>query len=156
VASTVITPVGDALAALLQTITFTPTLHVHWDTANDTRWAPSRLRDVPAVTIDIPTVRRTALDEGERELGSDDWLLTFPVSLYVDLKVAGRDQQRAVELLEAVIAAIDANRTLGIPTIDDTKLVAGEPSLTSFSSDQARPLVEYECEVQVWKRVPYP
>jgi hypothetical protein len=143
-ASTVITPVADALATVLNGIAFTPALKVY-------RWAPRRLDNVPAAVINVPAVRRVALDEGERELGSDDWFLTFTLDLHIDLKVPDRDQQRAVELLEAVIAAVDANPTLGIATIDDTKVVAGEP--TYDLSEEARPLLTYDCEVQVWKRV---
>lgn len=151
-ASTILTPVANALAAILATIDLTPQVNVVWGTSDEKRWAPAMIAATPAVVINVPSVRRTGLDEPERELGSDDWLLTFALDLYVDLKVPGRDQQRAVELLEAVTAAIDANPTLGLPTIDDTKVVSAEPA--QDLSDEARPLLTYDLEVQVWKRVP--
>jgi hypothetical protein len=146
VASTVIQPTADALKAVIAAVTFTPAVTVY-------RWAPAHLGNVPAVVIDVPTLRRHDLDAAERELGSDDWFMTFPVSLHVDLKVPDRDQARIVELLEAVIAAIDANRTLGIATVDDTKVITGSP--IQDLSDEQRPLLTYDCEVEVWRRVPY-
>lgn len=149
-ASTILTPVADALADVLAGINLTPAINLVW--GDDRRWAPAMIGSTPAVVINVPSVRRTGLDEPERELGSDDWIITFGVDLYVDLAVPDRDQQRAVELLEAVTAAIDANRTLGMATIDDTKVVSAEPS--QDLSDEARPLLTYDLEVQVWKRVP--
>lgn len=148
----VLTPVGDALAAVLAGITLTPPVTVEW--AADRRWAPTRIGSTPAIVINVPTVRRTGLDEGEREIGSEDWLLTFGVDVYVDLKLPARDQQRAIDVVEAVIAAVDANHTLGDPTIDDTKVTAAEPA--QDLSDEARPLLTYDLTVEVWKRVPAP
>jgi hypothetical protein len=143
--STVIVPLADALHALLEGLDFQPTVKAY-------RWAPSMVGDVPAAVIDIPEVRRTGVDEPEEQLGSDDWTLTYPVELLVDLAVAETAQTRAVELLEAFIAAVDANPSLGFPIVDDSKVTAGTPSFDL--SDQARPLLTYDCEVEVLVRVP--
>jgi hypothetical protein len=143
--STVIVPLADALKALLEGLDFAPAVKAY-------RWAPSMVATVPAAVIDIPEVRRTGIDEPEEQLGSDDWTLTFPVELLVDLAVADRDQTRVVELLEAFIAAVDANPSLGFPIVDDSKVVAGTPGYDL--SEEARPLLTYDCEVQVLVRVP--
>jgi hypothetical protein len=97
-------------------------------------------------------VRRTGIDEPEEQLGSDDWTLTFPVELLVDLAVAERDQLRIVDLLEAVVAAVDANPSLGFPIVDDSKVVAAVPAFDL--TEEARPLLTYDLEVQVLVRVP--
>jgi hypothetical protein len=133
--STVIVPLADALKQMLEGLDFAPAVKAY-------RWAPSMVATVPAAVIDIPEVRRTGIDEPEEQLGSDDWTLTFPVELLVDLAVADRDQTRVVELLEAFIAAVDANPSLGFPIVDDSKVVAGTPSFDL--SEEARPLLTYD------------
>jgi hypothetical protein len=143
--STVIVPLADALKQMLEGLDFAPAVKAY-------RWAPSMVATVPAAVIDIPEVRRTGIDEPEEQLGSDDWTLTFPVELLVDLAVADRDQTRVVELLEAFIAAVDANPSLGFPIVEDSKVVAGTPGYDL--SEEARPLLTYDCEVQVLVRVP--
>jgi hypothetical protein len=79
--STVIVPLADALKQMLEGLDFAPAVKAY-------RWAPSMVATVPAAVIDIPEVRRTGIDEPEEQLGSDDWTLTFPVELLVDLAVA--------------------------------------------------------------------
>jgi hypothetical protein len=143
--STVITPLAQALSALLQGIDFQPAVTAYWP-------APSSAIKPPAAVIDIPEVRRTGIDEPEEQLGSDDWTLTFPVELLVDLAVAERDQLRIVDLLEAVVAAVDANPSLGFPIVDDSKVVAAVPAFDL--TEEARPLLTYDLEVQVLVRVP--
>jgi hypothetical protein len=79
--STVIVPLADALKTLLEGLDFAPAVKAY-------RWAPSQLATGTAAVIDIPEVRRTGVDEPEEQLGSDDWTITFPVELLVDLAVA--------------------------------------------------------------------
>jgi hypothetical protein len=145
-ASSVITPVADRLKAVLEGLAVTPVVTAY-------RWTPPRLGGTgPFGVVELPRIERTGVDEPERELGSDDWLITYPVVLYVDLKDPDRDQERAVELLEAFTAALDENPSMGDATIDDTKVTAGDPSVDLIG--ESRPMLAYECEVQVLKRVP--
>jgi hypothetical protein len=156
--STLIEPLADILTSTLESITLTAgtsTIAV-----KGYRWAPQQLSKVPAGVVEIPTIRRSEVDEGETELGSDDWWIAYPVILYVEWTgTPDRDMQRAVELLEEWIAAIDGNPTDGTPFdqvagVDDAKVVSADPDIDI--TEQERPLLRYVTEVQVHLRVPYP
>lgn len=152
-ASTLLQPVADKLAGLIAGIATTPPFNVPRNTDGTNAWAPRALGGTgPWAVIEIPDVDRTPLDQGERELGSDDWFLTYDVTLYFDFKVLDRDQARAVTLLEAFIVAVDTTPSLGIAQIDDTKVVKATKAYDL--SNESRPLLAYECEVQVWIRRP--
>lgn len=142
--STLIDPVAQALKALLEGLDVDPGVKAYWP-------APKLMDGTgPWAVVELPRLRRTGTDEAETELGSDDWYLSFPVILYVALSDAKRDQARLLDLLEAAIKAIDDNPSLGIVTVDDTSLIAGDPFFDL--TEQARPLIAYECELEVWRR----
>ncbi len=107
---------------------------------------------VPAITVGLPRGSRSGLDAGERELGSDDWLPEFTVSIYVDLDQDVKAQEQAVELLELYVAAVDDDPSLGIATVDDAKVVRWEDFVQQTAK---RALYGYELTVAVWRRVPY-
>ena len=148
--STIIEPTADLLAALAETVSVTM--------SNGTKalkgytWEPREFDAVPAAAVGPPTVRRTGLDEGERELGSDDWFLEYPVGLYFDLDEAAKAQGQMVEALEAFTKAIDDDPSLGAALVDDCKVTNAEP----FVEDgRNRTLCGYLCTVSVWRRNPY-
>lgn len=144
-------PVADAIAGVLTGIStdlWTPR------DAGTCRWSPRDLDRVPAVVVEVPTIRRPEPDEQDLiGLGSNGWVLEYPVTFYFDLSEAGYAQTEAVAYIDAAILAIDANRGLGIPTVIDTAMVAAEPTVVE---DRARPLMAYECQVHVLKAVPIP
>lgn len=148
--STIIEPTADLLAALAETVSVTM--------SNGTKalkgytYEPATFDEVPAAAVGVPVVRRSALDDSERELGSDDWIMEYPVGLYFDLDEARKSQGQMVEALEAFTKAIDANPSLGSALIDDCTLTSAEP----FVEDaRQRTLCGYLCTVSVWRRNPY-
>jgi hypothetical protein len=151
-ASAVITPIADRLKALLAGLDVTPPVTAY-------RWTPQRLGGTgPFAVVELPRVERSQVNDPEEELGNDDWVITYPVVLYVDLKDPDRDQERIVELLEAFTAAVDDNRGLKVDddddaTIIDTRVVTSDPSVDLIG--ESRPVLAYECEVAVFKHVPY-
>jgi hypothetical protein len=155
-ASTVITGVADRLKTVIAALDVTPPVSAY-------RWTPQRLTGTgPFAVIELPRVERTSLNDPEEQLGSDDWIISYPVVLYVDLKDPDRDQNRLVDLLEAMTSAIDDNVVLADPNdpgdvngdvqIMDVKVTAADPSVDQLPD--ARSLLAYECEVQVFKHVP--
>lgn len=143
-ASTIIQPTADALAATLAAADLTVALKTY-------RWTVRDLDRVPAAVIELPDLDRNARDEPERELGSNDWGMIFPVTLYFDLSEPVAAQEQAAETVEKVIAAIDADYTLG-GVVENSKIVSAEPSYDY--TDQARPLLAYACEAHVIRHVP--
>lgn len=139
-ASTVIQPVADRLAELLDGIG-----------VNANTWADNALpagTDVVA-EIEIPDIARTEPEQAESQLGADDWHLEFVVTLYADLRQARASQQRLVVAVEQWIAAVDDDRQLGTLALD----AAVTDAKRVYHTDPNRPLVGYETTVAVWKLV---
>lgn len=71
---------------------------------------------LPAVMIDMVTIRRIDPDEGDSQLGSRDWHLEVPIEIYVDATTDVQNPAVASALAEQlaanVIALIDGNPTL--------------------------------------------
>lgn len=112
-------------------------------------YEPRDLDTLPAVTIEGPVeMRRSEPDEGESQLGSDDWRMAFTVRLYVnaeDRETAATDSRA---LLGQVIAAIDADRDLGGEAEIDSSLSRGELGYTP--EDATRQMAIYDCTLDVW------
>lgn len=138
-ASTILDPVAEALKDVADAITG----------LSGEKWAPKDLRKRPSAVVSLPRGRRSGVDEAEQQLGSEDWYLTYPVVLYIDLSEAKRAQAQAVELVEALIAAIDDNPGLS-NTVLDAKVTNFEPEIVV---DQNKPLLSYVCDVEVLKQV---
>lgn len=136
-----IAPVATALATVLATV---DDLTVH-------TWQPAAISP-PCAVIEPPTVRRRGLEEAESQLGSNDWLIDVPVTLYFDLRVAGPAQAGAVDYLDQVIQAIDANQGLGLDGVIEAKVTQAEPV---FVLDTNRTLFSYECTVEVLREYVY-
>lgn len=134
-----ITEIAEALVGLLGDIGLNADL-----------WEKKEIRP-PAGSVWVPTLQRTEPDEAESQLGTDDWRLIYPVSLYFDLANV-KDQQTAVEKLEAFVKALDADPSLG-----GTVLEASVTEAVLFKElDRPRPLVGYEITVSVLRLVSNP
>lgn len=148
--STIVEPTADLLAALAETVEVTLSTGVQ--PLKGYTWEPREFDRVPAAAVGPPSLRRSGLDEGERELGSDDWTMDYSVGLYFDLDEAGKAQGLMVEALEAFTKAIDDDPSLGSALIDDCKVTNAEP----FVEDgRGRPLCGYLVTVSVMRRNPY-
>lgn len=106
-----------------------------------------------AVTILGPmTMRRGAPDTAEPQLGSDLWDSTWLIHLYVQLddpKTAQEDMRRVVGQM---IAAVDANQTLGLAgTLDGVIEEVQQPEFTT--TEAGRQLARYPCTFSIWSLV---
>ena len=146
-ASVLIEPVADALQAKLAAIT------LQGAAVKAYTWAPARLDRVPAAVIEAPDVSRRDIEGAESQLGSNDWLLTFPVTLYVQLDEPVAAQTAAVDGLEQFVQAVDADAGLGIAGVIESRVVTGEPAVIE---EQKRALYAYECRVEVLIEYVYP
>jgi len=135
-ASTILSPTADVVVGFLNDNGF-----------HGYKWA--RLDyNLPAGVVELPTVDRRAENS---QLGSEDWDMEFPVVLYFDLSEAESSQELAAEQVEAFIAAVDANPSLGSATIVDDAVVTS--AVPSFDLDGARPMVVYTCTLELTKLV---
>jgi hypothetical protein len=143
--STIFTPIAELIAdAALAAIDELSNAH-----AKDPGMAG--LGRLPALVVGLPTLRRTGVEGSESEVGRDDYRITFPVNVYVDLNNAPRAAEDAVVLLEQLVAVIDDPDTWDPdPAVIDFKLTVAEPVEIL---DEARPLLSYECRVELLKLV---
>lgn len=104
----------------------------------------------PAAEIELPDLARTAPEEAESQLGSDDWDLEFPVTIWVDLTRPTEAQVRLKDYLEAWIAAVDADRQLADLDVQivDASVVSAE-RVYAVGEGRSRGLVGYETVVMV-------
>jgi hypothetical protein len=143
----VIQPIADALADIARAAG----MHVPDDT-----WTVGTLKP-PCAEIEVPNGNRNDPEQSESQLGSDDWNLEFPVTLWVDLHRATEAQIRLKDLLEAFIVAVDSDRSLGLApatvgfTLDDASVVSFE---RVYQLERDRQLVGYETTVAVLALVP--
>lgn len=116
-------------------------------------YEPRDLDSLPALTIDGPTdFARSEPDEPESQLGSNDWRLTYLVRIYVPLgdPETASDESRAI--LGQVIAAIDADRTLGGEADLDASLADGSRELVADANE--REMFLFTCSLRIWALVP--
>lgn len=115
-------------------------------------YEPRDLDSLPALTIDGPTdFNRTEPDEPESQLGSNDWRLTYLVRIYVacDDPETASTESRAI--LGQVIAAIDADRTLGGEAELDASLADGSRELVADQNE--REMFLTTCSLRIWALV---
>lgn len=139
--STILQPIADRLATILTGLS----LGVN-------TWAQPGLRfgAAGAAEIEIPDIDRTPLERSESQLGSNDWDLEFPVAIWVNLTEAEISQKRLVALVEAWIAAVDADIHLGGLVLEARVTHAARVYGTTANNV---PLVGYETAVAVLKLV---
>lgn len=145
--STTVEPTANLIAAVLAALAVDPVVKAYtWQTGM------SGIGALPAAIVDAPTIERTEVEQAESQLGSNDWTMTFPVYIFVDLKVAKTAASRIVEIVEAFVKAIDAGGlTVSDPSIIEAKVVSSTP--LDAEDQQARPLLAYDCRVEVLKLV---
>lgn len=116
-------------------------------------YEPRDLDAQPAVTVTGPaSIRRVEPDEAESQLGSFDWRMTFVLRIYVpqDDPQTSEYQMRAV--LGQVIAAIDADRSLGGEADIDAVLSNGEIEPVQFEGSD-RQFLLFTGDLDVWALV---
>lgn len=145
--STIIEPTADLIATTIAALAVTPAVKAYtWQTGL------SGLGQLPAAIVDAPVVERTEVEQPESQLGAFDWTMTFPVYVFVELKVAKSAASTLVEIVEAFIQAIDAGAlTAADPSIVEAKVVSS--TMLDAEDQQARPLLAYDCRVEVLKLV---
>lgn len=112
-------------------------------------WDRETFDKIPAISVGVPVFRRRELDEAESQLGALDYFFEYPISLYVDLANAVRDQQKMVDGLQALAIAIDDDPGLR-GTVFDSAITEGSPFI---EPDRNRPLAGYQVVVQASKLV---
>lgn len=142
--STIITPVADALEAKAEALTDVTAY----------KWV---LRDTdvrPAAVVELPEVARIAPQEAESQLGSNDWDSTWTVAFYVDFDPnSGYGQEQIVEIVEAWVSAIDADRTLA-GVCEEAKVVhLGPPDYVHNEANTSRSYLVYPTKVEVFDLV---
>lgn len=145
--STVFQPIADRLAELLRGIMVDGTaLNVPEDS-----WTRGVIHP-PAAEIELPEGTKPGPEQSQSELGSFDYDLEFPVTIWVELTDVTVTQKRLAQYLEEFIAAVDND-----PTLDNTVL---DSSVDSFEvvygvgDGRKRDLIGYETRVGVIKLIP--
>jgi hypothetical protein len=118
------------------------------------KWSPGAIKP-PCAVIEMPTLRRTEVDNAEDHVGADDWRFDFPVLFYVEL---GRDVIAAqVALMASAFGFVRAIDTLtpdaqgfvlnGLCT--DAKVTPAEPFATPQGEEGSRTQIGYETHVSI-------
>lgn len=113
---------------------------------------PRDLDTLPAVTIDGPTsFRRVAPEESESQLGATDWHLGYTLRVYIadDDPSTATGEIRTV--VGQVVAAIDADETLGGAAALGARVAAGQQVYTD--DPERRQMVVMECQLEAWALV---
>lgn len=119
---------------------------------------------LPAVMLDMVTIRRVEPDEGDSQLGTRDWHLEVPIEIYVDALLNVQDPAAASAAAEQlacrVIALIDSDPTLG-NWGDNGGLYSGIEAVTpSFEpfvgslNESAHPVLGYDGSLHAWLLLP--
>lgn len=144
-ASTVIQPVADRLKVLLEGLSV-PSGPIK---VSDSGWMRDQLKGLPAAEIEIPDIDRG--EESESQLGSRDWQLDFPVTIYYDLREPTLAQVRIVEAVEKWIAAVDADEQLGgLSGVVTARVIRAD---RVYELQDKRTLIGYETTVRVTRLV---
>jgi hypothetical protein len=142
VSSSILTPLADALLEAARGLGS--------EGVKGYRWPPRELAKLPAAVVELPGVERTPVDAPEDHLGQRDWKPSFPVIFYFDLSAAESSQDEAVEIVEAFIAAIDEDPSLG-GLCQEAKAV--EAAFAEYVEDEARPVIRWPVRVEILKFV---
>jgi hypothetical protein len=138
--STIIQPIADHAGLMLKALGLGVNV-----------WADDELTmgAAGAAEIEIPDLGRTGVEERESQLGFYDWDLEFPVTIWVNLTQGARAQQRLVAVVEAWIAAVDADPTLG-GLVLEAKVTSAKRQYQLAK----RPLVGFETTLAALRLVP--
>jgi hypothetical protein len=105
----------------------------------------------PCITIGACDFERSGVEEPDSQLGSDDWILTYAITLYVALFEPEKGFADAREFVGRAIAAIDADQKLGGEVLE-AKLTSGDMGFND--EDAQRRLVVVECELEALALMP--
>jgi hypothetical protein len=146
VSSTTLEPLAQDVADLLAGLTWSQGLKVY---VHDPGYAG--IDKLPCAVLSVPSIGRVGLDQPESQLYIRDWFITIPIVLYFDLADATATSILAIEYVETLIKGVDAESLqAGDATVEDAKVVECEPSELV---DQHRPMLVYECSLEVQKLV---
>lgn len=140
-ASTIIKPIGEDIAAIAGALASNP--KEYW---TDPGFAS--VDSLPAVIVGVPSGSRKDPDEAEDHISQYDWNLEYPVVILCDLAVADDAQQQIVEILEEFIEAIDAGQASFDSGLVQEAVVSkwDEPELIQ---NEKRALITLACTVSV-------
>jgi hypothetical protein len=144
-ASTVLVPIADALAALISGIAGLSGS----TTVKGRKWKPpgGDVDSLPVGVVYLPTVERTGVDLAEDHLGANDWEIGFPAILYFTADDIAFGQAQAAEVTEAFIKAVDANPTLGLGIVQETKVTrVDEAEVIELNN---RPVIQVRTRVEL-------
>lgn len=120
---------------------------------------------LPAVCLDMSTIRTRDPDEGASQLGSDDWHVEIPIEIYVaaneDVQNPGTAMARAELLSCTLLATIWGNPQLdnwgdngGLFNGVEATLAQIEPFVGSLNGDGVEPVLGYEGTLRAFLLVP--
>lgn len=135
--STVIAPIATRIANIGATVSGV--------TAYDVDPGMAGLEGNPALVVSLPDIDRGELDS-DSQLGYSDWMLTYPVSIYVDLDVVADSVTLLRDTTEAFIRAVDADEQLG-GTVAAASVLKVSPAVDVGNT--SRPRLVSECSVMV-------
>ena len=145
--STTLEPLAQSVATLLGGLSVSEGITAY---AHDPGFAG--LDSLPCAVVGIPKIGRVSVDQSESQLGTRDWFVTFPVTLYFDLADATATAKLALEYVEAFIKQVDTESMQAADgTVLDSKVTNAEPAEIVNAH---RPLLAYECDLEIWKLVP--
>lgn len=120
--------------------------------------------NLPAVMLDMVTIRRVEPDEGDSQLGTRDWHFEVPIEIYVDALINVQDpaaaSARAEELACRLIALIDSDPTLGnwgdnggLYSGIEAVIASVEPFVGTLN-DTAQPVLGYDALLHAFLLLP--
>jgi hypothetical protein len=116
-------------------------------------YEPKDLDTLPAVTVGGPTaMSRPEPEARQSQLGSDDWHITYTLRIFTKLDDPEDFARESRAILGQVIAAIDADETLG-GTADLGAAIAN--GFREFhTDDKGRKMGVYVCDLRAWALIP--
>lgn len=144
-ASTILEPIADALAVIVEALP-----SITGDPIRADRWVQVPMSRPPCAVIELPKIGRTRPEEAESQLGARDWDLEYPVNFHFALRVADETQRRLAQVIEEFINAVDADPGLG-GLVLEAKVT--DADIVYDETDSANPLIVYETTVAVLKLV---
>lgn len=127
---------------------------------------PVRLEpgSLPAVVLDMVTIRRREPGEPDMQLGTWDWYLELPIEIYVaaneDVQNPAIASAHAEQLAAQVVCAIDgapqmSNRNQGLLyEIVEAVISQAEPFVGALNGNDNEPVIGYEAPLHAFLLLP--
>lgn len=120
---------------------------------------------LPAVCLDISTIRTRDPDQAASQLGTDDWHVEIPVEVYVaaneDVQDPGAAMAHAELLQCTLLGTIWGNPQLdnwgsngGLFSGVETTLASMEPFVGSLNAEGTEPVLGHEGVLRAWLLIP--